>query len=234
MKILSLILTIVALSSCTSFSQKDLTEIKKVAIVAGMEDKLQLQGTGLTIFEGSTNKADISSWKLVDRIANQVAAAAKAQHPEMEFTIIDRAQYPYKPEPGSIAKIAEQMRNAGYDTLLLITNAGIYSSNTGTQILGARQAGFVVWEKSLFGKELATFICAQYRLDLIKTADNKFLKTAGTADIYGQPTFVLKPKPFAEYSPSEIDTIRNALIDHIDTTTQKSTNAVFSPATNLE
>lgn len=229
MKIISILFTLLILSSCTQFSQKDFNSIKRVAIVTGMEDKLALQGTGLTVFENSSNQADISSWKLVDRISNQIAKAAKAEHPEIEFTIMDRDKYPYKPDYGSIAKMAEKMKNEGYDTLLLITNAGVYSSNTGTQIVDSRKAGFIVWEKSFFGQELATFISAQYRLDLIKTADNKFLNTAGTADIYDQKTFTLKLKIFEQYTPDEIDTIRNSLLYHIDTTTEKNTKKAFTP-----
>lgn len=218
------------LSSCTTLSQKDVSEIQKVAIVNGIQDSLFLYGSGLTAFEGSSTQADISSWNLVNRISNQIADAGKAQHPEIEFSVMDRAKYPYKPDYGSIAKIAAQMKNEGYDTLLLITNAGVYSSNTGTQIVDTKKAGFILWEKTLFGNSLTTFICAQYRLDLIKTADNRFLKTAGTADIYGQPTFALTAKPFNQYTPDEIETIKNSLLTHIDTTTAKNTIQVFTPS----
>lgn len=230
MKLINLVLALLMLSSCATFSQKDVAEIKKVAVVSGIQDSLFLYGSGLTAFEGSSNQADISSWDLTNRISKQVAAAGKAQHPEIEFSVMDRTKYPYKPDYGSIAKIAEQMKNEGYDTLLLITNAGVYSSNTGTQIVESRKAGFILWEKALFGNSLATFICAQYRLDLIKTADNRLFKTASTADIYGQPTFALPAKPFNQYTPDEIETIKKALLAHIDTTTTKNTIQVFTPS----
>lgn len=232
MKIITFFLTLLILSSCAQFSQKDIASMKKVAIVTSMEDKLFLNGTGLTALENSSSYADISSWKLVDRILNQVAATAKAKHPQIEFTVMDRNKYPYIPDYGSGAKISAQMRNEGFDAVLLITNAGVYSSNTGSQMVSTKNAGFIVLEKSFFGKELATFICAQYRLDLVKTENGNFLKYATTSDIYGQKTFNLKLKSFEQYTQDEREIIKNALVNHIDTTTEKNTTEVFTPTDN--
>lgn len=231
MKTIILILTTLILSSCTTtFSQKDLTEIKKVAIVTGMQDSLLLYEAGVTKFGDSINQVDISNWKLVDRISNQVAMAAKAKYPEIEFVVIDRIKHPYKPDYGSIAKISKEMKNEGYDTLLLITNAGIFNSSTGTQIVPSDFAGFIIWKKSFFGKDMGTSVSAQYRLDLIKIEGNKFLKTAGTRDIYGHPNSSLSFKLYDQYTQDEQDAIKKTLIDHIDATIIKNTIDVFTPS----
>lgn len=231
MRAIILILTTLILSSCTTFSQKDLIEIKKVAIVTGMQDSLLLYEAGVTKFGDSLNQVDISNWKLVDRISNQVAIAAKAKHPEIEFVVIDRMKYPYKPDYGSIAKIAKEMKNEGYDTLLLITNAGIFNSSTGTQIVPSDFAGFIIWKKSFFGKDMGTSVSAQYRLDLIKIEDNRFLKTAGTKDIYGHPNSTLSFKPYDQYTQDEKNIIKKELINHIDTTITKNTVDIFTTST---
>lgn len=229
-----IILTLVALalSSCTTtLSQKDLIDIKNIAIVNCMKDSLFLYKSGLTKLEGSSNSVDISNWKLVDRISNQVATTAKENFPDFKLTIMNRKKYPCSSDNYSSEKIALQMKDEGYDSLILITNAGMFHSSTGTDIVSSKKAGFIMWERSFFGKNPTTSISAQYQLTLIKTEGGKSLKFAGTFDIYGHPASEIRIKPYSQYTQNEKSIIEKDLISHIDTTIAKNTMEIFTVTT---
>ncbi len=111
---------IIFLSGCAQqMTHQDYNSIKKIAVINTIKDELYFYNRGLTIFENSAKKADISAWKLSSYLTDKTLNLAKAMNSPIQFTNAEIDTGKFKKDEIIPLDILEKLKSEGFDTILL-------------------------------------------------------------------------------------------------------------------
>ncbi len=231
LRIAALLSSLMLIACAQQLTHEDLNSIKKVAVVSTIKDELYFYNRGLTVFENKANSADISPWKLSSYLSNNIIKAAKEKNPTMDFKIVQienplNKKYAFELLP----EILPKLKLDGFDSVLFITNGGIYTpAGGGSYIVDPQFGGFLFYTQSFLGKDLKNHICSQYNLGLYRLLDKKLLANRNKSEICAQSTTTLVAKPFDEFTSTEKEMTINELKADIDLTANTQSNNLFTP-----
>ncbi len=185
MKVLICVLLIMFIQGCANtqgIASKEVPVDGKILVVSKMGDDFSVQKVGLTVFNNSKFKVDVSSWAIDDFIQEQVKSklsdfysvefnsdlSHRVSHPEDNF--FTGYPYPLKQANGLL-----DMQKEGYEYLLLITPVKIQDIYFQTN---QYVEGYGIYERSLFGNT-NSLTYAQVSFSLFELSSGSFIATNG-------------------------------------------------------
>lgn len=218
-------------SACAqNLTKEDLSQINRVAVVNLINNDMSYFNRGLTVFGNSSSTTDISEFRLSEYITERTIATASRNHPRIKFThaltppeVLNQHGFPHP-------DFFDQLKNQNYDTVLIISNAGIFSNTgSGSYIAPREVGGFIFFTTSFAGNTFRTQLLPQFSYSLKRLSDDKYLKFSTNNTEY--PKFInsISVKPFEDYSTEEKEIIRKEFIKNIDESLEKNVIRVFTP-----
>lgn len=209
-------------------TKQDLEQIKKTAVLNNIKNEMAFFNRGLTIFGNSSSKVDISEWKLSEYVLESTIKSVKSKNPGITLTHVLTDADPYNDNKSFLA-YTEKLKAQGYDTVIIIRNAGIYSAaGGGSDIAPSEAGGFIFYTTSFMGNKFRVQLFPQVSYSLYRLADNKLLGYATNSMVYPKPIETIAIKPFDQYTPQEKEEIKQEFIKNIDATLDNSITELFT------
>lgn len=217
------------LSACAQqMTHEDYNNIKKVAVVSSVKDELGLYNRGLTIFGKALTKADITPWKLSSYLTQQTLMFAQKGNPSIDFKEVNVAKDKFVSRELLPADVIKKLQADGFDTALVIQNAGIYKAAGGGSYLAEPEVGgFILYTTSFMEKTWHNQLFPQFTYILYRLSDLKHLGYSSNSMTYPKEIKTLPTKPFDQYSDEEKELIKNELIKNMDATIAPNVSKLF-------
>jgi len=229
----TILLAVLLLSACAQqMTKQDFEQINNVAVVNCIKNEMTYFNRGLTIFGNSSNTVNITDWKLSEYIADTTITTGKNKNPTVAFTNvpIDLSTLDQYRNPS--ANYLEQLKAQGYDTVLIINNAGIYTAMGGGSYIAPPQAGgFIFYTTSFMGNKFRNQLFPQFAYRLKRLSDSKDLSYASNSMKYPKEIETITAKPFDQYTAPEKEIIKQEFIKNIDATLDESLTKLFTVQT---
>lgn len=226
---ITFLIAVFLLSACAPMMTKqDVEQIKKTAVINNIKNEMTFFNRGLTIFGNSSSKVDISEWKLSEYVLDSTIKSVKSKHPGITLTHVPENADMYNDNKSFLA-YAEKLKSQGYDTVIIINNAGIYSAaGGGSDIAPSEAGGFIFYTTSFMKTKFRVQLFPQVAYNLYRLADNKSLSYATNSMVYPKQIETIAVKPFEQYTPQEKEAIKQEFIKNIDATLDKSITQLFT------
>jgi len=221
---------IITFTGCAQqMTHEEFNSIKKVAVITRIKDELYFYNRGLTIFENKAINANISDWKLSNYLTKRIITDAHENAPSIEFI---QVPYEFKNRQLSVEDkniLVEKLKAEGFDTMIGIGNAGIYSASGGGYYLVPPEiGGFIFYTTSVFGNDLRNQICPQFSLEVFRLSDMKLLSNSSNNMRYPEPIKTVEAKPFDLYTDNEKSIIKTELEKNIDDSAKEVVKNIFT------
>jgi hypothetical protein len=230
---LTRIITLMAaflLSACAPMMTKqDVAQIRNVAVIHTIKNEMAFVNRGLTIFGNSSSVVDISEWQLSEYVLDSTVKSIKSKHPEITLTRVPMNADSLNQYSFPTDAYLDELKTQGYDTALVIHNAGIYTAMGGGSYLAPPAAGgFIYYTTSFMGNKFRNQLFPQVGYQLQRLADKKFLSFASNNMEYPKEIETITAKPFDQYTPQEKELIKQEFIKNINATLDKSITKLFT------
>lgn len=225
------LITTFLLSACAPMMTKqDVEQIKKTAVINNIKNEMAFFNRGLTIFGNSSSKVDISEWKLSEYVLDSTIKSVKSKHSGIMLThVLPTNSDAFGRDNKSFLAYMEKLKSQGYDTVIIIRNAGIYSAaGGGSDIAPSEAGGFIFYTTSFMKTKFRVQLFPQVAYSLYSLTDNKILSYATNSMVYPKQIETIAVKPFEQYTPQEKEAIKQEFIKNIDATLDKSITQLFT------
>lgn len=221
LKIITIAICALLLCACAQQkSKEDIAQIRKVAVINTIKNELAVYKRSPTFSPSDWQPADISQWQLSEKITSHVISSIQKASPEITLINTQETRSPITSAKLIAPEQARQLLDQGYDTLLLIENAGL-NGEDGSLLVPEQYGGFIFFATYFFNSKEYRKLLPQYRLKLYKVENSKLISYASNASMQPEVIEHISIKPFNSYTADELTAIETELAKNIENTVQK-------------